>query len=269
MGSTKIDIRPLEGSAVRLRTHSAGRKPPSSESKEVKDAVDKARAEFLTLVSHELRTPLAAIKGSVELLNRRAELPEDTTEKLIEATTRNVERLEGLVNDLLAASGQLENQGSTETVDIADVISERVHALLEGDPRVSMLIRHDGLLVSGNRHMLVTAIDQLLDNAAKFCPSDGRIWIHVERDGYTVRLTITNDGPHIHPWDRERIFDPFVIFEDVLTRNTRGMGLGLSIVRRVVEQIGGAVWVTGEPGHGTAFHLRMPLDVQAVLLRSS
>lgn len=231
------------------------------ESKAAKDAVEKARAEMLALVSHELRTPLAAIKGSVELLNRRDALTEDTVEKLIQAAARSVERLEARVNDLLAASGELDTQESIESVDMAEVVSERAAALLDGDPRVSLLIRQDRLFVKGDRGMLVAAIDQLIDNAKKFCPCDGRISIHAERDGYNVRLTITNDGPHIHPWDRERVFDPFVILGDVLTRDKSGIGLGLCIVRRVVDRVGGMVWVTGEPGRGTAFHVRMPLDV--------
>jgi two-component system OmpR family sensor kinase len=228
-------------------------------------AGEMASMQFLELASHELRTPLTALRGTIRLLIERGrELPQETTDAMLDVLDRSAARLESTILDLLAAS---EVDGSsfqevtkkTPPVSVLDIVSECTRALPVNGHHVTFA--HDGLdlRVRVLPERLREIVDRLLDNAVKFTEHDGQIDVHVGKfDNYAV-ISITDDGPGIPPQDHERIFQRFVTLGDLLTRESNGLGMGLFIVRNLVESMDGAVSVKSQPGHGATFRVKLPL----------
>lgn len=224
--------------------------------------LEESKLDFLATISHELRTPLTTIKGSLEVLGRPDRGPgTETGNQMIEIMKRGSDRLERLVMNLLAVS-QMETgevQVFPEKVDLEELVRSRIATILSEHPQVE--VRADEpVVVRADRERLAQAVEHLLDNARKFGPASGRIRIEIRKDNGYARLSVADEGPGIARIDQERIFDRFVRLGDALTRDTQGPGVGLFIVKRSVEAMGGSVEVESEPGGGGAtFHLRVPL----------
>ncbi|MGH2756709.1 MAG: sensor histidine kinase [Actinomycetota bacterium] len=228
-------------------------------------AGEMASMQFLELASHELRTPLTALRGTIRLLIERGrELPQETADAMLEVLDRSAARLESTILDLLAASEfdasyVHETTMKTEAVSVLDIVSQCTRALPVNGHHVTFA--HDGvdLRVRVQPEHLREIVDRVLDNAVKFTKHDGQIDVHVGKfDNYAI-ISITDDGPGIPPQEHERIFERFVTLGDLLTRESNGLGMGLFIVRNLVESMDGAVWVKSEPGHGATFRVKLPL----------
>jgi signal transduction histidine kinase len=220
--------------------------------------------QFLELASHELRTPLTALRGTIRLLIERGhELPPETTDAMLDVLDRSAARLETTILDLLAATEldgtSLQAADGSPVVSVLDIVAERTRALPVNGHHVTFA--HDGkdLRVQAPEEHLREILDRLLDNAVKFTRHDGHIDVHVGKfDNYAV-ISITDDGPGIPKEDQERIFDRFVTLGDLLTRESNGLGMGLFIVRNLVESMDGAVGVKSQPGNGATFRVKLPL----------
>lgn len=224
--------------------------------------LEESKSDFLATISHELRTPLTTIKGSLEVLGRPdGGLGTDTGNQMIEIMKRGSDRLERLVMNLLAVS-QMETgevQVFPEKVDLEDLVRSRIAAILMDHAQVEVLA-DEPVVVRADKERLAQAVEHLLDNARKFGPESGRISIEVGKDNGYAHLSVADEGPGIARIDQERIFDRFVRLGDALTRETQGPGVGLFIVKRSIEAMGGSVEVESEPDRGgSTFHLRVPL----------
>lgn len=228
--------------------------------------VEESKSDFLSTVSHELRTPLTAIKGSVSMLQKgRDTLQGPMYDRMVDVLARGTSRLERLVLNLLFVS-QVEADGAPrvmiEEFDIQKVIVERAGAIA-GDHPITYP-EADPVLIKGDRERTGQIIEHLVENAVKFDP-DGRIVIELVRESGLARLTVRDSGPGIPRADQERIFERFVRLGDVLTRQTQGPGVGLFIVQKSAEAMGGEVWVESQPGTGSAFHVTFPLAQPMVI----
>ena len=235
---------------------------------ELREAV-KARDILLAMVSHELRTPLTSLQLQIQLFQRtsRREPAERMSVEALESTVgviaRQVGRLRTLIDGLLDAtritSGRMILR--RETVDLSELVSEIVSQSQSLTPHVTSEVTIDAESVVGfwDRLRIESVVANLVSNALKF--GEGKpIHVLVTRNGSTARLAITDLGIGLSPEQQTRIFDKFE--RAVSELHYGGVGLGLWIVRQIVEAHGGTTGVVSELGHGSAFFVELPLDDQ-------
>jgi PAS domain S-box-containing protein len=229
------------------------------------DAANGIKDEFLATVSHELRTPLSAILGWSQMLTS-GNLDEQESTRAVETILRNARAQKEIIDDLLDISriitGKLRlDVRSVEMDRIIEAVVEgvrpaadarKIHLQTEIDPRIGP--------ISGDPDRLQQIIWNLLSNAIKFTPQGGRVEVRLERSDSQVEITISDTGQGIDPELLRHVFDRFCQSDSSTTRRHGGLGLGLSIVRQLVELHGGMVTVEspGE-GEGTTFKVMLPL----------
>jgi signal transduction histidine kinase len=229
------------------------------------EAANRVKDEFLATLSHELRTPLNALLGWAQLL-RLQRLEGDDYKRATETIERNAKLLLRLIEDLLDVSRIITGKLSLcmRPVELAPVIEATLNnvrpaAKAKGIQLESRLDPEAGL-ISGDGTRLQQIVWNLLSNAVKFTPQGGRIQIQLRRIGSKVVLSVIDTGIGISPEFLPYVFDRFRQADSSSTRTQGGLGLGLAIVRHLVELHGGSVHVEspGE-GQGTTFTVRFPL----------
>jgi two-component system OmpR family sensor kinase len=221
---------------------------------------------FIADTSHELRTPVTALKSFNELLQGAAANDPAARAEFLAESQRQLERLEWITHNLLDLS-RLE--AGLVTLDIAShdagelirtaaaafktVASEKGITLLAKEPAAPLEVRCD-------RARIEVALSNLLDNALKFTPTGGQVEVGAERASEIVRLWVQDSGPGITPADQEHIFERFYRGE---ADQVEGLGLGLAIVRSIVQAQGGQVTVESELGAGSRFMIELPLAGQS------
>jgi len=228
------------------------------------EAANRAKDDFLSVLSHELRTPLTAMLGWARVLRTGALAP-DRTPSALETIERNTRLLAQLIDDLLdvsrIASGKLAIEMAQ--VDLGPVVGAAAETVRESAEAKAVTLRVDvperGPVVRGDRRRLQQVVMNLLSNAVKFTPRDGRIDVKLETLSSGVRLTVSDTGKGLTPEFLPQVFDRFRQFESVGTRTQGGLGLGLAIVRHLVELHGGrpAAFSAGE-GLGSTFTVDLP-----------
>nr|WP_158623817.1 PAS domain S-box protein [Corallococcus llansteffanensis] len=230
------------------------------------EEANQLKDEFLATVSHELRTPLTAILGWVQLL-RTGHLPESRRERALETMERNARAQGQLIEDLLDVSrimsGKLKLD--VEPVDLSIVVQQALDSVRPAaDARgISVQATVDtSSSVMGDARRLQQVVWNLISNAVKFTPKKGRVRLVVERRESFVELTVADTGQGISSAFLPHVFERFRQADSGSTRKTGGLGLGLSIVRHIVEMHGGTVTGASEgEGRGATFTVRLPLSV--------
>jgi signal transduction histidine kinase len=229
------------------------------------EAASTLKDEFLMTVSHELRTPLTAIQGWAHMLatgdldERRRKIAVDTIDRNARAQTR-------LVNDLLDVSRAISGKLRLEIggVVLLDVVRDAVETIRPAAEAKSIRIEttFDDTIgpFNGDAERLTQVVWNLLSNAIKFTPAGGRVWIHVRRVGGQIEIAVSDTGVGISPEFLPHVFERFRQEEGSTTRRYGGLGLGLAIVRHIVELHGGSVHAesAGE-GQGATFRVRLPM----------
>jgi signal transduction histidine kinase len=229
---------------------------------------DRHKDEFLAMLAHELRNPLAPLRNASELLTLA---PDDATRTQfgVQVIKRQVTQLTRLVDDLLDVSritqGRVEL--TREPLEIADVVSQALETieplLREKRHRVSVQASAQSLSVNGDNARLVQCVSNVLANAAKYTDPDGEISVHTYADGPMAAIDISDTGIGIPAELLPRIFDLFVQGDRALDRSQGGLGIGLSVVRRMIEMHGGQVLARSDGiGQGSMFTLRLPLTTR-------
>ena len=229
------------------------------------EAADRQKNEFLAMLAHELRNPLAPIRNAGELLSRG--IVQDRQGRVALATVeRQVKHLTRLVDDLLDISritqGQIELRRGP--VRLEHVIAQAVEAV---DPliqqkghQLSIISSRKPLVVNGDPERLVQCIGNILTNSAKYTPPEGEIRIESRSENDTAIVTIRDNGVGIPPELLPAMFDLFVQGERTLDRAQGGLGVGLTIVRRLVEMHGGSITAASAGvNQGATFEIRLPL----------
>jgi signal transduction histidine kinase len=225
---------------------------------------DRMKDEFLALVSHELRTPLTSIVGYLELLGEDDdELDSEQGRRFLEVIERNAIRLQRLVDDVLFAARAEAGRMSLAMrhMDLVDVIAESVAAAAPKAEENGVALHLDARrtpAMDGDPDRVGQAIDNLISNALKFTPPGGRVDVTVRDVGESVRVEVHDTGLGMADDDSERAFDRF--FRAPTTRDhAPGVGLGLTIVKTIVEGHGGTIGVKSREGVGTTFAIELPL----------
>lgn len=227
-------------------------------------AANRQKDQFLAMLGHELRNPLAPIRTATELLTRIVGGQPETAAPLA-ILGRQTRQLSRLVDDLLDVSRIAQGfiNLEKEAVDITDVVDHAVETVRplvqEKSHRLSMRKPLGALYVRGDSARLVQAIGNLLHNAAKYTAAGGRIEVDVAAcDGEAV-VSVSDNGCGIPPEMLSRVFDLFVQSPRTLDRSQGGLGVGLTVVRQLVQMHHGSVRVeSAGPGRGSTFTIRLP-----------
>jgi len=225
---------------------------------------DRAKSRFLATVSHELRTPLAVIRSAADNLADGVIHDEAHVRQYGELVRREGVRLTDLVEQILEFAGLQSGQRSLarRPVEIAGVLGE-VSAAVQESARTPLTIDlaiADRLpAVLGDEAALRRVFQNLVGNAIKYGADAGWVGVEAAVDGAAVAVTIRDRGIGITPADQERIFEPFYRAADVVSAQIQGAGLGLSLVKRIVEVHGGRITVESVPGKGSAFTVTLPI----------
>jgi signal transduction histidine kinase/CheY-like chemotaxis protein len=224
---------------------------------------NRLKDEFLATLSHELRTPLNAILGWIRIV-RATELPPQTRARALESIERNAALQARLIEDLLEVSrivtGKLHLQPRhTDLAAIVDAAVEIVQpAATAKNITVTTTIDRRPAMTAGDPDRLQQVVWNLLSNAVKFTPAGGRVEVRLARDSGYV-LTVADNGLGIEPAMLPQMFQPFRQIDASPTREQGGLGLGLAIVRQLVEMHGGTVTARSRgAGTGTTFEVRLP-----------
>lgn len=220
--------------------------------------LERIRRDFVANVSHELRTPVSIIRLNAEtLLDGALERPE-VARKFLEAQMRNADRLAALVSDLLEISrieaGTYEIHPDfirvapivERIVDSVQQIADEKHMEIDCEVAPDMVAWADAEALE---HVLLN----LVDNAVKYTPAEGKIAVRVRTEGERVRIEVEDNGPGIEPRHRARIFERFYRVDKGRSREVGGTGLGLAIVKHLAEAMDGSVGVSPATPHGSIF----------------
>lgn len=233
--------------------------------------VDRMIQDFISTVSHELRTPLTSIIASLGLLEsgKLAAKPERAAD-LVSIALRNSKRLLQLINNLLDLQ-KLSARKMTfqlKAVPVDELLQEAVEDIRAFAESCSIHLRVTPfepreLQVQADRDRLMQVLNNLLSNAIKFSPDQATVQVGAYLRDHRVVLTVADQGPGIPEEFRGRLFDRFTQFDSSSTRRSGGSGLGLSIVKGLVEGMSGHVSLETELDKGTTFHVALPIAVEA------
>jgi len=228
-------------------------------------AADRRKNEFLALLGHELRNPLAPLSNALQVLKHQVDDPEafERTRGMME---RQVSQLGRLIDDLLDVGrithGQLELR--TEDMDLTEAMRSSVEDTMPLISRAGLNLHlecpEEPIWVRGDRSRLCQVFANLLNNAARYSQPGGSIWVSTEQTNGSVVVKIRDDGIGIRPDALDSIFEMFVRLGDSVEPNGSGLGLGLTLVKELVERHGGAVGVCSDgEGEGATFSVRLPV----------
>ncbi len=232
-------------------------------------AATHVKDEFLITVSHELRTPLTAIYGYAQMLAKGA-LKDDQKSRALATVERNARAQTQLIDDLFDASQVVSGRLRLDArgVNLADVVRSVADAVRPAvdDKRITLHVTIDGDVgpIPGDSDRLQQVVWNLLANAIKFTPGDGRVDVRLERAGSYAQLTVSDSGVGISPEFLPHVFERFRQQDGGTTRQYGGLGLGLALVQHLVELHGGSVQAESEgAGRGATFRVRLPATTVA------
>jgi signal transduction histidine kinase len=221
----------------------------------------RAERELLANVSHELRTPLARIRVALEIA---AEGDAERARSKLGEVGQDLAEVERIVEDVLTAA-RLDAGGAAfalrrERVDAAEIVARAADRFRAAHPGRALEADADGALpaLDADPPLLRRALDNLLDNAAKYSDAAAPVTLRAELDGGRVRLVVRDRGIGIAPDDLPRLFTPFFRTERSRSRAAGGTGLGLVLAQRIVEAHGGTIAVASAPGEGTTVTVALP-----------
>jgi signal transduction histidine kinase len=225
--------------------------------------LERERANLISMLVHDMKSPLICLQGFIHrLLNKTSDLGEDIQKKYLEILKTEVGKLEFLINDFLEFSrsqaGMLELRFTAMSLD-----AELTELCQAYQPKalqcgVNLELRHEGALpiIQADANRLRRVFTNLLDNALKFSQEEGTITITTQETDHDVVVEIVDQGTGIDPNDLPYIFEPFRQGQGA--RQSEGYGMGLAVVKDIVEGHGGRILVESEPGEGSAFSVILP-----------
>ena len=228
-------------------------------------AANKAKSDFISVVTHELRLPMTSIKGYTDLImsGMTGELNEQQ-KQFLGVIKRNLERMSVLIRDLSdinrIESGRM--QFELADFDIRDVVQEVVESFAEQVAAraqvLDVVVEAGNTAVSADPRRITQVLTNLVSNANKYTPRNGRITVQVQPQERFVQVAVSDNGIGISEENQTQLFTQFFRAEDEAVREQVGWGLGLSIVKKMVEAQGGEIWFQSAYGEGSTFAFTVP-----------
>jgi PAS domain S-box-containing protein len=239
-----------------------------SELHEMEQAASRAKDDFLAMLGHELRNPLAPLRTSLYLIRKR--MPPSPADSLLDIADRQAGNLSRIVDDLLEAAriGEGKIDLRLERIDLGASVRQALEAsqgfLNSQQHQVNVTLPKRGLYVNADPVRIEQIVLNLLNNAGKYTPAGGRIDVGLKRVGKFAELRVADNGIGIPEELRPRLFQIFQQGNRDLAREEGGLGVGLNVVRRLVDLHGGSVHALSEgPGKGSEFVVRLPIAAEA------
>jgi len=236
---------------------------------------DRHKNEFLAMLAHELRTPLAPISNAVRALQLGVR-DDQTLRVASEMLERQVGQMSRLVDDLLDMSritrGKIELR--KQPIELAPIVHqavETVHDLYRSlDHELTVVLPPESISLDADPARLTQVVGNLLHNAGKFTDRGGHVWLTVEADGGQAVIRVRDNGVGIAAEHHRELFTMFGQIDTTLERSRGGLGIGLTLVKTLVEMHGGRVEVQSEgPGRGTEFTIRLPISTRVLQATAS
>lgn len=234
-----------------------------------RNALSRAKDEFISTVSHELRTPLTSIRGALGLLSSGLLGPlDDKAANLLRIALNNSERLVRLINNILDLERMTSGREplSFHPVQLAEVVRQSIDGLapVAESARVHLVADCPPLELAADHDRLLQVLTNLLSNAIKFSPQDGSVTVRATAQSGHVQISVIDQGRGIPDDKLEAIFGRFQQVEAADARQKGGSGLGLAICRTIALQHGGRIWAENNAGGGSSFHVLLPLSQDGV-----
>lgn len=228
---------------------------------------EKMQKEFVSNVSHELRTPITAVRATAEALIAGAKNDEELVDRFLNNIVAESDRLSALIDDLMDIAKR--ESGVTPTrateMNVAEVVRRAyapVRPLAERKRIEVGFDLPDDIVVKADEIQIVQLVRNLLDNAVKYTPAEGRVDVSAVREKGEVAISVRDNGIGIPDGEVDRIFERFYRVDKARSRSLGGTGLGLAIVKDIVDGHGGRIEVETELGVGSTFTVRLPGEVE-------
>ncbi|WP_262147615.1 PAS domain-containing sensor histidine kinase [Chryseobacterium foetidum] len=223
--------------------------------------IEKRKDDFLSIASHELKTPLTTIKGLVQILQRFT--GEGLSEKYSDTLNKvavHVDRLNNLITDLLDTSkiqsGNIESH--KERCDISSLVSNCVESIqIADDSHKIILSGDDEIYVNIDESQITQVVNNIIGNAVKYSPKSKPIYINISKVANYVKISVKDQGLGISHSDKSKIFERFYRAGST-QKQYPGMGIGLYVSQKIIDNHKGTIWVESELGHGSTFHFTIP-----------
>ena len=224
--------------------------------------LEEVRRDFIANISHELKTPIGAVGLLAEALQSAAKDP-DQVKKFAKRLTKESERLARITQEIIELSRLQATDALTKAdlVDIDHVVAVSIdqNRVVADSHRIQLVSGGDaGVEVYGDEALLVTALHNLISNAIQYSPDGSRVGVGVNLSDGIVEIAVTDQGVGLEDDEKDRVFERFFRTDPARSRNTGGSGLGLSIVKHVVQNHGGDIRVWSQLGNGSTFTIRLP-----------
>ena len=224
--------------------------------------LDRMKSEFLSTAAHELRTPLTCILGFSEVLLEK-KLDEERRNKFLKTINKESHGLENIINDLLDVSRIESGKGfeiKKAPTDLGNIILKNTKLFQSQTDKHTFKADLPGNLarIEIDKDRIGQVIESLLSNAIKFSPEGGKIQVTLQKSNKDLKVTISDTGLGISKKDLPHIFDRFYRGDNVSADAIGGVGLGLGIVKYIIELHKGKIWVESEPGKGSTFTFTLP-----------
>ena len=227
-------------------------------------SADQRKDEFLAMLAHELRNPLAPVRNALQVLRMKC-MGDSLVERMGEMMGRQVAHMSRLVDDLLDVSRFTRGKVNLriERVELADVVARAVESarpLIDArGHELSVSVPHEPVHLHADLTRVIQVLGNLLTNAAKYTPESGHVWLTAFREGDEAVVGVRDNGIGIPAEMLPQVFDLFTQVARTLDRSQGGLGIGLTLVRSLVELHGGSVHAASEgPGRGSEFVVRLP-----------
>ncbi len=230
--------------------------------------LDEVRRDFVANISHELKTPIGAVGLLAEALQAASDEP-DQVRRFAKRLTKEADRLARITQEIIELSRLQAADALTkpEVVEIDHVVALAIdqNRVAAESSRVTIVSGGDaGAEVYGDEPLLAVALHNLIANAIQYSPKGSRVGVGVKNSDGIVEIAVTDQGIGIPDEELDRVFERFFRIDPARSRHTGGSGLGLSIVKHVVQNHGGDIRVWSQPGNGSTFTIRLPKASLAV-----
>ena len=230
--------------------------------------LDEVRRDFVANISHELKTPIGAVGLLAEALEAASDEP-DQVRRFAKRLTKEADRLARITQEIIELSRLQAADALTkpEVVEIDHVVALAIdqNRVAAESSRVTIVSGGDaGAEVYGDEPLLAVALHNLIANAIQYSPKGSRVGVGVKNSDGIVEIAVTDQGIGIPDEELDRVFERFFRIDPARSRHTGGSGLGLSIVKHVVQNHGGDIRVWSQPGNGSTFTIRLPKASLAV-----